>query len=484
MSDAHILVIPYPAQGHLIPLLDHAHQLSSRGLLVTILITPKNLPLLSPLLSNSPSIQTLVLPFPKHPSIPDGIENVKDLPISYFRPMMRALSYLHQPALSWARSHPTPPAAIISDMFLGWTLHLAADLGIPRLVFSPSGAFAISVVNSLWRRMPKLPDNSDSDYPVSFPEIPGAPTYPWWQLSTVYRSYKEGDELSEFIKDGMLANMASWGLVVNSFTELEGKYLEHLRKTLGHPRVWAVGPLHLQPTETNDRGGSSSVRLEDVMTWLEGREEGSVIFICFGSQAVLSRQQMEAVAEGLGRSGVAFVWCVKEATRGHDAKNFGLVPAGFEAEVSDRGLVIKGWAPQVAILSHRSVGVFLSHCGWNSVLEGIVAGVSFLAWPMGADQFLNATLLEESGVAVRVWEGATTVPDAAGLARALAESVGVERPWRSEARELSAAALRAVTNGGSSVKELDWFVEELIRLSEPLTKEPILFPNRKRVATE
>ncbi|XP_068637898.1 UDP-glycosyltransferase 89B2-like [Aristolochia californica] len=459
---SHILVIPYPAQGHLIPLLDHAHQLSSRGLLVTVLVTPKNLSLLSPLLSNSSSIQTLVLPFPKHPSIPDGVENVKDLPISFFGHMMRAFSSLHQPVLSWARSQPIPPSAVISDIFLGWTLHLAADLGIPRLVFSPSGAFAISVINSLWSRMPKRPNTSDSDHPVSFPEIRGTPTYPWWQLSTVYRSYKEGDELAEFIKDGMQANIASWGLVVNSFTELEKQYLEHLKKALGHLRVWAVGPLHLRPTETDNRGGSSSVRLEDVMTWLDGREESSVVFVCFGSQAVLSRQQMEAVAKGLERSGAAFVWCVKEATRGHDAGNFGVVPAGFEASVGERGIVIRGWAPQVAILSHQSVGVFLSHCGWNSVLEGIVAGVSFLIWPMGADQFVNATLLEESGVAVRVCEGAETIPDPAGLARAVAESVGVERPRWGRAKELSAAALGAVASGGSSIKELDGLVEELI----------------------
>ncbi|KAG9448610.1 hypothetical protein H6P81_008575 [Aristolochia fimbriata] len=468
-AGAHVLVIPYPAQGHLIPLLDHAHQLSSRGLLVTVLVTTKNLPLLDPLLSNSPSIHTLVLPFPKHPSIPDGVENVKDLPVPYFRPMMRALSALLDPALSWARSHPTPPTAILSDIFVGWTHRLAADLGVPRLLFSPSGAFAISVSNSLWRRMPNRPDgSSDPDrFPVSFPELPGSPIYPWVQLSNVYRSYKEGDELSEFIKDGMVANMGSWGVVVNSFAELEGKWLEHLKGSLGHPRIWAVGPLHLQQAvEGGDRGGSSSVEAEEVMRWLEGREEGSVVFACFGSQAVLSRLQMEAVAEGLRRSGAAFVWCVKEPTRGHDADSFGVVPAGFEAAVAGRGWVIRGWAPQVAILSHRSVGAFLSHCGWNSVLEGIVGGVSFLAWPMGADQFVNAALLEETGVAVRVCEGAATVPDPDVLARAMAETVAPGRPRRARASELSAAALGAVAGGGSSVNELDALVSELVRTTQ------------------
>ncbi|GMQ11038.1 hypothetical protein CsSME_00053807 [Camellia sinensis var. sinensis] len=175
----HVLVFPYPAQGHMTPLLDLTHQLASRGLTITTLITSKNLSLLNPLLSKNPTIQTLILPFPAHPSIPSGVENVKDMPPNGFRAMMPAMGELYNPLLNWFQNHPSPPVAIISDMFLGWTHHLPCQLSIRRLVFSPSGAMALSVAYSLWRDLPKRDDPNDDNALISFAKVPNSPIYPW-----------------------------------------------------------------------------------------------------------------------------------------------------------------------------------------------------------------------------------------------------------------------------------------------------------------
>ncbi|OVA15426.1 UDP-glucuronosyl/UDP-glucosyltransferase [Macleaya cordata] len=470
---AHVLVFPYPAQGHMIPLLDLTHQLAVRGLTITILTTPKNLPLLNPLLSKNPSnIQTLILPFPNNPNptIPRGVENVKDLPPNSFGAVMRAMGELYNPILHWFKSHPSPPVAIISDFFLGWTHHLACHLSIPRIVFSPSGALAVAVIDSLWRHLPRLDDDpNDPNVLIPFTNISNSPVYPWWQLSPIYRSYKQGDPDSEFIKDGMLANVASWGIIVNSFSELESVYLDHLRKRdndLGYNgRVWAVGPL-LPPDDDNvgptERGGSGSVATNDLLRWLDTCPDNSVAYVCFGSQAVLTNKQMEGLAAGLECTGARFLWCVKEATKGHVETGYGKVPAGFEDRTAGRGMVIRGWAPQLLILRHRAVGSFLTHCGWNSVLEGLSTGVVMLAWPMQADQFSNATLLvDQMKVAVKVCEGARTVPDAAELGRAVAESVSENRSERVRAMELCKASHDAVKEGGSSFKDLDSLVSVL-----------------------
>ncbi|KAI3791514.1 hypothetical protein L2E82_05296 [Cichorium intybus] len=104
------------------------------------------------------TIATLVLPLPPHPSIPPGIENNKDLPASGFKSLMVALGNLHNPLLDWFRNHPTPSVAIVSDMFLGWTHHLACQLGIPRYAFSSPGALALSVIFFLWRYPAKRAD--------------------------------------------------------------------------------------------------------------------------------------------------------------------------------------------------------------------------------------------------------------------------------------------------------------------------------------
>jgi UDP:flavonoid glycosyltransferase YjiC (YdhE family) len=125
--------------------------------------------------------------------------------------------------------------------------------------------------------------------------------------------------------------------------------------------------------------------------------------------------------------------------------------------------VIRGWAPQVEVLRHRAVGWFLTHCGWNSVLEAAAAGVAMLAWPMGADQFTDARLLAEAGVAVPVAEGADAVPDAGTMAAAIATAVGKEgETVRERAAELGRLAAAAVAEGGSSHRDLEEFVQMLL----------------------
>lgn len=371
---------------------------------------------------------------------------------------MCALAELYDPLLCWFKTHPSPPVAIISDMFLGWTNHLASQLNIRRIVFSPSGAMALSVIYSLWLDMPKRNQNEL----VSFSRIPNCPQCPWLQISTLYRTYLEGGTDSEFIKDSLCANQASWGLVVNSFTELEGVYLDHLKKDFDHrDNVWAVGPL-LPPPGSIERGGPSSVPVHVVLTWLDRCEDHKVVYVCFGSQTTLTNDQMKELASSLESSKVNFIWCVREeAVKGHSK-----IPSGFEDRVAGRGLIIRGWAPQVLILNHRAVGAFLTHCGWNSVLEGLVAGVPMLAWPMWADQFMNARLLvDELKLGVRVCEGATTVPNSVELARVIKESVNENRVNRERAQKLSSVAVDAIKDGGgSSVKDLEMLVQSLINL--------------------
>lgn len=347
-------------------------------------------------------------------------------------------------------------------MFFGWTHRFAAELGIRRIVFSPSGALALSVLYAMYRDAPPKSDV------VSFPGIPNCPKYPWLQMSPMYRSYVDGDPDAEFHRNGFVDNMGSWGLVVNTFAELEGVYLDHLKKELGHDRVWAVGPLKPivdddDQTGPTNRGGSFSVPVNSIVSWLDRCDDRKVVYVSFGSVAVLYNDQMEALALGLEKSGVHFVWAVKEPTKELLDGGCGRVPPGFEDRVVGRGLVIRGWAPQVLILGHRAIGAFLTHCGWNSILESTVAGVSMLAWPMQADQFINATLVvDHLKVATRVCEGVQVVPNSDDLARAFIESVSDDRAERQRAARLHEAAVRATKDGFSSAKDVESLIDHLV----------------------
>ncbi|XP_074370828.1 UDP-glycosyltransferase 89B2-like [Apium graveolens] len=458
-AGAHILVFPYPAQGHMIPLLDLTHQLALRNLTITVLVTPKNLHYLKPLLIKHPSIQPLVLPFPATSSIPDGVENVRDLPPGGFRKMTLALADLYDPIVNWFQHHLSPPVAIVSDMFLGWTHQLATNLNIKRFVFSPSGALSLSIMYNLWHFMPKRNDPNDDNEVHTFEKIPNCPSYPWWKISPLFRSYVEGEQQSEVLKESLRGNIASWGLVVNSFNELERVYLDYLKEFLGHDRVWAVGPLLPPVEEQVQRGGSTGILASEIKIWLDQFKEKSVVYVCFGSQAVLTNEQMEKLALGLEKSGVPFIWSYKDPTKGHVAGNYSSIPPGFKDRVAGRGLIVKGWAPQVPILTHSALGAFLTHCGWNSVLESITAGVPMLTWPMGADQFENADLLDEFKVGTRVCEGALTVPDSDELARLVAKLMSDNQPFKmARAKELSKAALESIENEGPSYGALNSFV--------------------------
>ncbi|CAL4941982.1 unnamed protein product [Urochloa decumbens] len=471
----HVFVVPYPAQGHTIPLLDLATLLAScGGVRLTVVATPATAPLLA---AHGDAVGELVLPFPSHPAFPAGVESAKGLSPALFGALIVAYAGLRAPLGDWARERSGGPdrvAAILSDFFCGWTQPLATELGVTRIAFSPSAVYGTAVLHSLFRRMPQREDGDDES-PIGFPDLPGAPAYPWRQLTLLYRTYRDGDEVSEGVHRNLLWNLEASSFVSNTFRRLEERYLAAPLADLGFRRVRAIGPLAPDAADAaSGRGGETAVSAADLCAWLDGfaDDDGSVVYISFGSMAVLQPPHAAALAAALERTGVPFVWAVGTAAP---------LPEGFEERVAaaaatagrrrGKGRVVRGWAPQVAALRHRAVGWFVTHCGWNSVLEASAAGVPMLAWPMTADQFVNVRLLvEEAGAAVPVsWGGIQAAPEAEEVARVLEAAAGGQCAHvAARAKELAEEAAATVSDGGASRQELDELVRELRELgSEP-----------------
>ncbi|KAF0904758.1 hypothetical protein E2562_036975 [Oryza meyeriana var. granulata] len=450
----HLLVVPYPTTDHMQPLLHLASQLATAGLRLTVVATTANLHLLSPLLAeHSSSVSPLSFPSFEHDT--SGPTSVgADI---------HGLAALREPLGEWVRARSGGDGrvvAVLSDFFCGWTQPLAAEAGVPRLVFAPSGVLATAATHYLFRRMPKPPppDAADADgreYAVEFPALPGAPSFQWRQLSRMYRSYVEGHggEHAEAIKHNFLWNLESSAFVCNTSRALEGSYLDaQPLEDLAGRRVWAVGPV--APESTGDESAG------EVTRWLDAFPDASVAYVSFGSMMALPPPHAASLAAALERSNTPFVWAASTAT----------LPDGFEERVAasrSTGMVIRGWAPQTAVLRHRAVGCFVTHCGWNSVMEAAAAGVPMLAWPMAADQFFNARLVvDEARVGVTVSLGSFVhVPDEDELARVLGEVVGeAGGELRARAMELAARMAEAVGEDGSSRREVDGLVRELWNL--------------------
>ena len=181
------------------------------------------------------------------------------------------------------------------------------------------------------------------------------------------------------------ADVNSWGVIVNSFEEIEGEYVGALESNyFNEAKTCCVGPLPLYDQLDQELDASFIKWLDK---YVESNQLGSVIYVSYGTQTHLSNDQMDEIAFGLEMAGHPFIWVVRSKTWAP--------PDGWTKRVKEEGSVIYDWVEQRSILAHPSIGGFLSHCGWNSVLESLANGVPLLTWPMLdiSEQALNAKLV-------------------------------------------------------------------------------------------
>ncbi|KAE8684883.1 cyanidin-3-O-glucoside 2-O-glucuronosyltransferase-like [Hibiscus syriacus] len=185
-------------------------------------------------------------------------------------------------------------------------------------------------------------------------------------------------------------------ILVKTFRELEGKYMDYL-SILVNKRIILTGPLFQGTVEEHHENE------KELIEWLTMKRKGSTVFVSFGSEYFLSKKEREAIAEGLDLSEVNFFWVIRFPV-GYEEKPKleKALSEGYLEKISGRGVVVEGWAPQARILQHPSIGGFVSHCGRSSIMESLKFGVPIIAMPMQIDQPLNARVVDDLGVGVEV----------------------------------------------------------------------------------
>uniref|UniRef100_J3MWK8 Glycosyltransferase n=1 Tax=Oryza brachyantha TaxID=4533 RepID=J3MWK8_ORYBR len=473
----HLAIFPFLSKGHTIPLIQLVNYLRHHQLAtVTFFTTPGNAPFVrSGLLSGAggdddgAAVAVVELEFPTDvPGIQPGIESAEGLTsMAAFVAFAHAVSLLRPQFEASVAAMRPPPRFIVADAFLYWTNDSAARLGVPKVSFLVTSTFAHVMRELIVRHdpfsllRPRATDvviDDDITPPAthsqtfSVPEFPRV-SLPFEELMVAFKDASAFGPMMEL--DGKMgkAIAQSHSLIINTFHGLEAPYIEFWDEHV-HPRAWPIGPLCLaQPAF--EPGPTRPPR----MGWLGGVGGAAappaqpVLYVALGTLSAIPALQVKQVADGLDRSRLHFLWAAR-----HDGDGDGDVDLGreFEERTKHRGLVVREWVDQPRILRHRSVRGFLSHCGWNSVLESVAAGVPLAAWPMNFDQPFNARLLvDELRIAAMVWtsdsiaRGFVTDEE---ISRVVGElmlgDVGVEAA-RNVAR-LSASAKKAMDQGGSS----------------------------------
>ncbi|KAJ6995309.1 hypothetical protein NC653_017938 [Populus alba x Populus x berolinensis] len=386
-----VVIFPFMAQGHTLPLLDLSKALSLQQIKVSIITTPSNANSITKNIANYPFINVIEIPFPTIDGLPQGCENTSQLPsMELYGPFLHATKQLQEPfdhVLQTMLESETPPLCVISDFFLGWTLASCQALGIPRLVFHGMGVLSLVIGRSAWVHAPQLRSTSMFE-PLDMPDLklPFTLTRADLPGDLIY-STNQDDPASQFSREVMEADAQSWGVIVNSFEELEKTHVPSLESFyMDGAKAWCLGPLFLHDKSEGLEKSTAQKDSSTLTQWLnEQVKPDSVIYVSFGTQADVSDAQLDEVAFGLEESGSPFIWVARSKTWS--------LPGGMEEKIKGRGLIVKEWVDQRQILSHRAIGGFLSHCGWNSVLESLSSDVPILAWPMIAEQFLNAKFI-------------------------------------------------------------------------------------------
>nr|URX64886.1 UDPGT6 [Rhodiola crenulata] len=350
--------------------------------------------------------------------------------------------------------------AFVIDFFCASALEVANSFNLQTYYFFTSGA----AVLGLYLYFPKIHqlgfDRSFRELKTTFLEFPGMPKISASDVPEPLLDLNDPAYAYTIFCCEQLAKAS--GILVNTFDGFE----PDAEKSLADgayvpdsitPPVYYIGPLIADPSEQISVTVDEATRR--VFSWLDQQPKQSVVFLCFGSRGVFDETQLKEIATGLENSGARFLWVVKnpKMMTSVDFDLEALFPDGFLRRTENRGFVTKSWAPQREILTHASIGGFVTHCGWNSVLEAVASGVPMVAWPMYAEQFVNrAVMVESMEMAIGIEEDEKRFVSASEVERKVKELMESEkgRVLRQRSLEMKKMSFEALRDSGPSTAAL------------------------------
>ncbi|CAK9133717.1 unnamed protein product [Ilex paraguariensis] len=462
MVHCHILFVTFPAQGHINPSLQFAKRLIQMGVEVTFVTS----------LSAHRRMTKTTGP-PKgfnfatfSDGYDDGIKRSDFDPKKYMSEIRNRGSQTLREIINASGNEGRPITCLVYSLLLPWAAVVAREFHISAALlwiqsatvldiyyYYFNGCFAINVENC-----------EDPSWSIELPGLPlvkshDLPSFILPANSDIFNTLQSFKEHVETLDEETNPTV-----LVNSFDSLEPEAL----KVIDKYNLIGIGPLipsafldGKDPSDTSF-GGDLFDKSNAYTEWLDSKPKSSVVYISFGSRLSLPKRQMEEIARGLLESCRPFLWVVRAKQNGEEEREEDKLSCMEELE--QQGMVVP-WCSQLEVLSHPSLGSFVTHCGWNSTLESLITGVPVVAFPHWSDQTTNAKMIED------MWKtGVRVKPNGEGTVKGdeLKQCIemvmgGGERgeEMRRNARRWKDLAREAVNEGGSSNKTLKAFVQEI-----------------------
>lgn len=366
----HIAIFPWLAFGHIIPFFELAKLIAQKGHKISFISTPRNIHRLPKLPQNlQPLVDLIELPLPHVDKLPQNAEATMDIPNHIVPYLKKAFDGLQESLTKFLER--STPDWIICDFAQYWLPPISSKLGISSIFFSIFSAFGFSFALDYFAQK-----TSESQEDKAFLDVHSETNESG--VSDLFRVLETLNGVEVF--------------ATRSCIEIEGEYLKLLQSKFRKPVI----PVGLLPSSLEFREDSKDENWDAIFNWLDKQEKGSVIYIAFGTEVRLSDEEFTEIAMGLELSGFPYFWVLKMQNTSNIESHKWL------ENQSKRGMVWRTWAPQLRMLAHKSVGGFLTHCGWSSSIEALQVGCSLIMLPFQNEQYLVARLMEEKKVGIKV----------------------------------------------------------------------------------
>ncbi|KAF2302558.1 hypothetical protein GH714_037729 [Hevea brasiliensis] len=372
MSEAtklHVALFPWLAFGHIIPFFELAKRIAQRGHKIFFISTPRNIQRLPKIPPNlAPLINLVSLPLPTVEHLPKNAEATIDIPFQKTPYLKIAFDGFQGPLLQFLQT--STPDWIIYDFAPYWLPPILANLGISGAYFSIFGAWTISFFGSSSSAMINGEDSRTRPEDFTVP-----PEWIPFPSKVAFRLHE-----------------AKRAIAIRNCNELESNFT----RLVGELHCRPVLPIGLLPPADFDGSSDQGDMWLTIKEWLDKQNKGSVVYIAFGSESELSQPELHELALGLELSGLPFFWALRK--RDNSVK----LPDEFEEQVKGRGMVWTSWVPQLKIMGHESVGGFLTHCGYASIIEALYFELPLIMLPISIDQGLTARFFGEKMVGIEI----------------------------------------------------------------------------------